>query len=277
MSINAPSIWLTHFPQPTANSNKYTRGSAAIYGGYPVTGAARLAALACAKIGAGLTSVLVSEKAFTVYASSLLSVMVKPYQSAQALNGLLSDSRISTLLIGPGAGINAETKNHALAFLATHKPIVLDADAISVFEGDLETLKNAIQSPCVLTPHEGEFARLMALPKNPTAQQRQIAAQLAAKTLNAVVVLKGFETIIAAPNAEPIINQHASPYLATAGSGDVLAGMITGLLAQGMPPQLAAAAAVWMHGECAIRLGAGLIAEDLSAKISELLAQLLDH
>jgi ADP-dependent NAD(P)H-hydrate dehydratase / NAD(P)H-hydrate epimerase len=270
MLENSPALWLNQIPKLTALVNKYTRGNVVIYGGYPVTGAARLAALASSRVGAGLTSIVVPEQAFPIYASSMLSIMVKPYQNDAELNTLLSDERISAFLIGPGAGVNEKTKKYTMALLASKTPVVVDADAISVFKDDAQGLSKAVKDQCVLTPHEGEFARVFG----EITDRRQAVLQ-AANMTGAVMVLKGHETIIASPSGELVINKNATPNLATAGSGDVLAGIITGLLAQGMPAFLAAAAAVWLHGECAKVFGVGLIAEDLPNILPQVLKKMI--
>lgn len=223
-----------------------------------MTGAARLACRAAARIGAGLTTVAVSSSAFSIYAATLLSVMVYPLTSEQEFEHLLTDRRFTAYLIGPGAGVNDETRNRALAMLRTGRPTVLDADAITAFQSDPDTLFRAIAGQCVLTPHEGEFQRLFdATGDKPT--RARVASQLS----GAVIVLKGADTVIAAPDGRQIINRNAPPTLATAGSGDVLSGILLGLLAQGMPPFHAAAAGVWIHGEAAKVFGPGLLAEDL--------------
>ncbi len=265
---NSPKLWSSDLPKLDKNSNKYTRGHAMIVGGYPLTGAARLSAMAAARIGSGLTTIIAPEIAFPIYASALTSIMVRPFKTSEDFAQLLSDNRISAFLIGPGAGVNDETKKQTHSILSTGKPAVLDADAISVFENDSEGLKLAIKGACVITPHQGEFERLFKLDKD-----RIKSASLAARELGAVVVLKGHETIIASPDGKLALNKNAPPTLATAGSGDVLAGMITGLLAQGMTPYLAAAAAVWLHGEAANQFGLGLIAEDLPQLLPKVLEQ----
>jgi len=270
MLENSPALWLDQLPRPNAKSNKYSRGYALIYGGYPVTGAARLAALACARSGAGLTALAVSEKAFPIYASSMLSIMVKPYANDEALDLLINDQRIAAYLIGPGAGVNEKTKKYAIAMLANKKPAVVDADAISVFNDDAQGLSTAVKGQCVLTPHEGEFARVFG-----EIADRSQAALHAASMTGAVMVLKGHETIIASPSGELIINKNAPSNLATAGSGDVLAGIITGFLAQEMPAFLAAAAGAWVHGECAKMFGVGLIAEDLPGMLPQVLNRMI--
>jgi NAD(P)H-hydrate epimerase len=172
---------------------------------------------------------------------------------------LLDDRRFSGLLIGPGSGVNEETRTRVLAMLRSARPTVLDADAISVFQDDPPSLDRAIIGPCILTPHEGEFSRLF----DPSGD-KLFRTRAAARRCGAVIVLKGSDTVIVAPDGRAIINTNAPPTLATAGAGDVLSGILLGLLAQGMEPFLAAAAAVWLHGAAATEFGPGLIAEDLA-------------
>jgi ADP-dependent NAD(P)H-hydrate dehydratase / NAD(P)H-hydrate epimerase len=266
---NNPKLWSTLLPKPDKVSNKYTRGHTVIVGGYPLTGASRLSAMAAARIGSGLTTLLVPEIAFNIYASALTSIMVRPFGDNATFNQTINDARITCFLIGPGAGINEETRNQAITLLKVAKPVVLDADAISVFQDDFDLLKSNIQHDCVLTPHEGEFKRLFELTDN-----RVTSAKQAAKKCGAIIVLKGNETIIAAPDGKTTINHNAPPTLATGGTGDVLAGMIAGLIAQGMPPFFAAAAATWIHGEAAKLFGIGLIAEDLPQLLPNVLKKL---
>lgn len=256
--VNSPQLWKTALPQIDAGDNKYSRGHAVIFGGYPLTGASRMAARAAARMGAGLTTIAVSDEALPIYAAALESVMVKSISATQDREQLISDDRVTAYLIGPGAGVTAETRKLVLQLLATGKPLVIDADAISVFQHDPKTLFDAIHGPCVLTPHEGEFSRIFTM-----SGSREQRAQSAAEMAHATVVLKGAQTLIATPNNPLIINESAPANLATAGTGDVLAGMILGLLAQKMNTNLASAAAVWMHGVAAKKFGKGLIAEDL--------------
>lgn len=256
--VNSPQLWKAALPQIDAGDNKYSRGHAVVFGGYPLTGASRVAARAAARMGAGLTTIAVSDEALPIYAAALESVMVKSISAMQDREQLISDDRVTAYLIGPGAGVTAETRKLVLQLLATRKPLVIDADAISVFQNDPKTLFDAIHGPCVLTPHEGEFARIFAM--SGSREQRAISA---AEMAHATVVLKGANTLIATPNSPLIINENAPANLATAGTGDVLAGMILGLLAQNMNANLASAAAVWMHGVAAKKFGKGLIAEDL--------------
>lgn len=258
MFENTPSRWIDALPAVTHRANKYSRGHALLWGGYPTTGAARMAARAAARVGAGLTTIAVDTVALPVYAAALTSIMVHSVAEQHDLDLLLRDQRISALLIGPGAGVTEETRTRALAMLATGRPVVLDADALTVFRHDLVSLRRAVCGPCVLTPHEGEFTRLFDSTGDKLSRARD-----AARRSGAIIILKGSDTVIAAPDGDAIINSNAPPTLATGGSGDVLAGIVLGLLAQGMTPFLAAAAAVWLHGAAAAEYGPGLLAEDL--------------
>ena len=266
---NMPDLWRTKLPQLQAMENKYSRGHALLYGGYPMTGAARLAARAAARCGAGLTTIAVPAQAFGIYASLLTSIIALPLEQDEDFSRLLEDRRYSAFLIGPGAGLGDETRARALAMLATRKPVVLDADAISVFASRPDDLFQAIHGPCVITPHEGEFSRIFD-----AAGDKLTRARRAARRSGAVVVLKGADTVVAAPDGRAVINSNAPSTLATAGSGDVLGGIILGLLTQGMDAFPAAAAAVWMHGDAACEFGPGLLAEDLPDLLPSVLRRL---
>lgn len=255
---NDPHLWLAGLPRPADVDNKYSRGHALIVGGHPMTGAARMAARAAARAGAGLTTIAVPAAVWPVYAASAESVMIAPFADDEAFTRILAERRHSAFLIGPGAGLGEQTRAHALAILAGARPTVLDADAITAFQADPAALLREIHQACVLTPHEGEFRRLFDLQGAKLARARAAAA-----SSGAVVVLKGADTVIAAPDGRAAINSNAPPTLATAGAGDVLAGILVGLLAQGMDAWRAASAATWMHGAAAAAFGPGLIAEDL--------------
>ncbi len=255
---NGPALWRHALPRIATGGNKYGRGHALICGGGVMTGAARLSARAAARAGAGLTTIAVPEPAWAVYAAALTSIMVKPIGGAHAFAELLEDKRLSASLIGPGAGVTPQTRSHAEALLATGRAVVLDADAITVFKDDPLALFARITGPCVMTPHDGEFARLF-----PTDGDKITRTRRAAALSGAVIVLKGSDTVIAAPDGRVAINTNAPDTLATAGSGDALAGFILGLLAQHMDAFHAACAGVWLHGEAANVFGPGLIAEDL--------------
>jgi hydroxyethylthiazole kinase-like uncharacterized protein yjeF len=267
---NDPALWRDDLPQLRAAGNKYSRGHALLWGGYPTTGAARMAARAAARAGAGLTTIAVSPEGLPIYAAALTSIMVRAAAAPADLGELLADKRFNALLIGPGAGVDAATRARALAMLATRRAVLLDADAISSFAAARETLFAAVAGPCVLTPHEGEFTRLFD-----ASGDKLSRARAAARTSGAVIVLKGADTVIAAPDGRAVINSNAPATLATAGSGDVLGGMILGLLAQGMEAFAAAAAGVWLHGAAAADFGPGLLAEDLPDLLPGVLRRLL--
>ena len=296
---NAPGLWLQRFPQLLVEAHKYTRGHALVVSGPPdSTGAARLGARAALRVGAGLVTVASPLLAFPVNAAHLTAIMLKPFEAPAGLAKILEDKRLNAVLIGPGCGVGAATRQLVRTALASDAAAVLDADALTSFaldapapdtrpsfgylspsaapaESGPQALFKAIAARpnkhVVLTPHEGEFKRLFgALPGSKLDR-----ARAAAKASGAVVVLKGADTVIASPDGRAAINDNAPPWLATAGSGDVLAGFVTGLLAQGMPAFEAACAAVWLHGECANVFGPGLIAEDLPEVLPKVLAKLL--
>lgn len=214
---NSPALWISDLPRPHNGGNKYSRGHALVSGGYPITGAARMAARAAARAGAGLITIAVPEIAFPIYAASLTSIMVQPLVAPEDFETLLADDRISAFLIGPGAGIGDVTRSRVLAILSTGRPTVLDADAITAFENDPASLFRSIVGPCVLTPHDGEFRRLFD-----PGGDKLTRTRTAARCSGAVIVLKGSDTVIAAPDGRTIVNTNAPPTLATAGSGDVL-------------------------------------------------------
>lgn len=257
--INAPGLWLHRLPWPEAGFNKYSRGHAVVVGGAEMTGAARLAAQAARRAGAGLVTIAAPPEAFTVYASGAPGTLVKPVADSVGLAAFLADARRNAVLVGPGCGVTERTRDQALAALAARRTCVLDADALSIFAADPETLFSAIDAPCLLTPHEGEYARLFA----DGGSDKISRARHAAQRSGAVVLLKGADTVIATPDGRAVINANAPSELATAGSGDVLAGLALGLIAQGMDVFDAACAATWIHGAAAGDFGPGLIAEDL--------------
>jgi NAD(P)H-hydrate epimerase len=255
---NGPALWHDAFPWPVADGHKYRRGHALIAGGAVMTGAARLAARAAARAGVGLVTVAAPSAVLVIYATSLTGVIVQPIEGSGDFAKLLADVRRNAVLVGPGAGTSELTHEFVVAALATGRAVVLDADVFAVFAGRAAGLKAMIAGPTLLTPHEGEFARLF-----PTEGDKLTRARRAARESGATVLLKGADTVIASPDGWAAINSNAPPELATAGSGDVLAGLAVGLLAQGMTPPLAGAAAAWLHGDAAHRFGPGLVAEDV--------------
>ncbi len=263
---NEPRLWRKLFPFPDAQSHKYSRGTALIRGGAVMTGAARLAARAAQRMGAGLVTLAAPSVALPIYAKALESVIVRPCDTAAEWQALLDDARQPALLIGPGLGIGEAQRKEVLQALAVKRPTVLDADALTNFADAPEALFSQVHGECVMTPHEGEFARLFPRLKG----EKTARACAAAEQAGCVVLLKGAETVVAF-GQEAVVNHNAPPWLATAGAGDVLAGMILGLIAQKMPVFWAAAAAAWAHGRIAALHGPGLIAEDVVEGIPELI------
>lgn len=266
---NAPALWREHWRRPRLDDHKYRRGHALVAGGRTMMGAARLAAEAARRIGCGLVTIAAAGAVRAIYAAGAPGTIVATADDDAAFAALAGDSGRNVVLLGPGAGVDEETGIRVLEALATGKPCVLDADALTVFAAAPERLFGAIQGPCLLTPHEGEFARLFSLEGDKLAR-----ARAAARMSRAVLLLKGPDTVIADPDGRAVINDNAPPTLATAGSGDVLAGMIVGLIGRGMPVFDAACAGVWLHGWIASRFGPGLIAEDLIAGLPAALAAL---
>jgi len=267
---NTPGLWGDELPRPGADGHKYRRGHALVAGGgMTSSGAARLSARAALRAGAGLVTLSCPRSSLMVNAARLDAVMVDTADGIDDWRALVDDRRRSAFLIGPGHGVNDRTREFVLAALGTGKPCVLDADALTVFQDDPAALFDAIRGPCILTPHDGEFARLFDVTGDKPARVRRAAA-----AAGAVVVLKGADTVVADRDGRLAINDNAPPDLATAGSGDVLAGFCLGLLAQGMAAFPAACAAVWLHGAAGAARGPGLIAEDLPEALPGVLRRL---
>jgi len=266
---NVPALWQAELPQLRLTGHKYDRGHAVIASGPSwSTGAARLAARSALRAGAGLVTIASPRDALAVNASASLAVMVRPVDGAAELTQFLGDRRLNAFAIGPGLGVGTATCELVLAGLAGERGVVLDADALTSFASDPERLAAAIaqrrNQATIMTPHEGEFHRYFnSLNEDTKVGSKLDRTRLAARLTGAVVLLKGGDTVVAAPDGRAAIAANAPAYLATAGAGDVLTGFTTGLLAQGMPAFEAAAAAVWLHGEAALAFGPGLIAEDL--------------
>ncbi|MDE2631227.1 MAG: NAD(P)H-hydrate dehydratase, partial [Alphaproteobacteria bacterium] len=273
---NAPDRWRYNFPWPDPLAHKYGRGHALIVSGPAhATGAARLAARGALRIGAGLVSVASPPESVSVNAAHLTAIMVKPFDGPDGLAGLLKDKRLNAVVIGPGCGVGRPILHLVDAALASEASVVLDADALTAIAHDVKGHLTRPHARVVLTPHEGEFERLFPglLARMPT---RLHAAREAAAITNCTVLLKGPDTVIASPKGDAAINANAPPWLATAGSGDVLAGFVAGLLAQGMGAFEATCAAVWLHGEAANLFGPGLISEDLPEQLPAVLKRLFD-
>lgn len=235
-----------------------------------MTGAARLASRAAARIGAGMVTIASPPEAVPVYASDWPGFLITEVADAEAFAKLFDDGRKNAVLVGPGGGVSELTRQNVLSALGSGRATVLDADALTVFGDSPDVLFDAIKdSPVVLTPHEGEFERLFD-----TAGDKISRCREAAKRSGAVVLLKGADTVIAAPDGRLVLNENAPPDLATAGAGDVLAGCIAGLLAQGANCFDSACAAAWLHGAAATAFGPGLVAGDLPDCLPNVLKKL---
>jgi NAD(P)H-hydrate epimerase len=277
MFENGPAVWGDDYPWLDPAGHKYERGHTIVVSGPAyATGAARLAARAALRVGSGLVSVASPPDAVPINAAALTAIMVKPFAGSGGLAALLQDKRFNSVAIGPGCGTGASTRDMVAAVLASSASAVIDADALTSFKDDPNALFLLLREPAVLTPHEGEFERVFPglLARSATRVEAVRAAAAAAKC---TVLLKGPDTAIASPDGRVAINTNAPPTLATAGSGDVLAGLIAGLMAQGMDSYNAAGAAVWLHGEAASLFGPGLIAEDLPELLPAALSELKDR
>lgn len=268
---NAPGLW--RLPRPDPAGHKYTRGHVLAVGG-SMTGAIRLALRGARRVGAGLASVYCAPADAALYAADQPGVIVLSGEGSAdaAFLAALADRRRNAVIIGPGHGDPALLCRRVGAILESGRACVLDADVFGAFADAPSLLFDAVRGPAILTPHAGEFARLF--PDLDAGADRLAAARVAAERSHAVVVLKGSDTVIAAPDGRAAINANAPPWLATGGAGDVLAGFAAGLLAQGLPAFEAACAAVWLHGAAAAGFGPGLIAEDLPDGLPRVLAEL---
>lgn len=272
--LNEPPLWGRYWSPPQPDGHKYARGHAVVVSGpIAATGAARLAATAALRAGAGLVTVASPPGALVVNASHLTAVMVRSFKKAAGLSELLADKRLNAVAIGPGAGVSPDTRGLVSVCLDGGRAVVLDADALTSFQSDpanlFEQIRSRAERDVVLTPHDGEYRRLFESRESTgnVSECKLEKARRAAAESGAVIVLKGYDTVIASPDGRAAINANAPAWLATAGSGDVLTGIAAGLLAQGMPGFEAAAMAVWLHGAAAAYFGPGMIAEDLAPAI----------
>lgn len=269
---NDLSLWGKRFPWPAMDAHKHTRGRLKVVSGEMwSTGAARLAARGALRIGAGAVTVLSPPGALAVNAAHLEAVMLAPFGTEADLAVAAEDA--DAVIIGPAAGVGEATAQNLQALARTGAALVVDADALTSFRHDPDELFACLDRDDVLTPHPGEFERIFPglLGRSP---ERIAAAREAAKRAGSVVLLKGADTVIAAPDGRAAVSLNGSPWLATAGSGDVLAGFIGGLIVQGMESFEAACAGAWIHAECGARHGPGLIAEDLPGLAPAVLAEL---
>ncbi|MGJ4893134.1 NAD(P)H-hydrate dehydratase [Bradyrhizobium sp. HKCCYLRH3099] len=280
---NDPELWHGRFPVPRIDGHKYARGHVlAVSGDVTATGASRMAARAALRAGAGLVTLASPRDALAVNAAALTAVMVRAADTAIEFGELLGDKRYNTCVIGPGTGVSERTRDLVFTALAAQRHLVLDADALTSFADApsrlFEQIKTAPEAQIVLTPHEGEFPRLFSdLSNKYPGRSKLERVRDAAARCGAVVLLKGADTTVAAPDGRAAIAANAPPWLATAGAGDVLAGIIAGLLAQGVPAFEAASIGVWMHGEAGSEAGPGLIAEDLTETLPAVFRRLYDR
>ncbi|MBB3974419.1 NAD(P)H-hydrate dehydratase [Hansschlegelia beijingensis] len=274
--LNRPELWADAVPTPAIDAHKYTRGHVAVWSGPALrTGAARLAAVAAFRAGAGAVTIVGERDALQVHAAHVTAIMLREPGEDGGWADILKERRVAAVAIGPGAGVGDGARLALAQARAAGCATVIDADVFSMFPGDPEGLAKLIatgQGGAALTPHDGEFARLFG--SAAPAGSRLERATAAAARLGAVIVLKGPDTVVAAPDGRAAIADNAPPDLATAGAGDVLAGICAGLMAQRAPAFEAAAAAVWLHGEAAKVVGRGLIADDLPAALPAVLQRL---
>lgn len=270
LAENTPAQWQAEIPSEGSDTHKYKRGHLVVFsGGANATGAARMSAMAGLKAGAGLVTIASPNDALAVNSGMLTAIMLHAVDDEAALQAWLSDRRLSTFVLGPGFGAGEKARRFCLALADRH--LVLDADGITSFRDHPKQLFDAFaEGPTrlVLTPHEGEFARLFPDIAANVSLSKVDKARAAAARAHAAIIYKGADSVIAAPDGRALINANAPPWLATAGSGDVLAGIVGALMAQGAPAFEAAAAGVWLHGLAGQRAGKGLTAEDLVASVS---------
>jgi ADP-dependent NAD(P)H-hydrate dehydratase / NAD(P)H-hydrate epimerase len=280
---NRPELWASKLPRPAPRGHKYSRGhTVVVSGGASTTGAARLAARGALRAGAGLVTLASPREALNVNAAASLAVMVRPVDGAEELAGFLTDERRNAVVLGPGGGVGRALREQVQAAMGSAAALVLDADALTSFAETPEALMAQIGNrhgrAVVMTPHEGEFSRLFkAIDRDANVKSKIEKTRLAAGLSGAIVLFKGPDTVVAAPDGRATIAGNAPPDLATAGSGDVLAGMIGGLMAQGMPGFEAASSAAWLHGEAAREFGPGLISEDLPEALPAVYRRLFDR
>lgn len=279
--VNDPVLWNRFLTVPRRDQHKYSRGAVAVFsGGVTSTGAGRLSAMAAARIGAGAVTVYSPASAISANAAHLTSIMLRKVDDRDDLAAALAARAPDAVVLGPGFELPRGPADMTLAVLQDLKRgiLVLDADGITAFRDRPEALFGAVgasSADLVLTPHEGEFVRLFPDIASDRTLSKPDKARQAAKRAGGVIVYKGPDTVIASPDGKAVINANGSPWLATAGSGDVLAGFIAGLGAQGVPSFDAACAAVWLHAEAASRFGLGLIAEDLPGLVPGVLRDLM--
>jgi NAD(P)H-hydrate epimerase len=265
-------LWAAALPRPGAGDHKYSRGHVLAAGGASMIGAGCLTVRAAQRAGAGMVTCAVPVQQAPLYRLALESAVVRSAKDTRAFRDILEARPVDCAVIGPGLGVFAPGAHEkVLSILRSGAPAVLDADALSLFEEMPQTLFDQIAGPVLLTPHEGEFRRLFPDLAADTGTGKLHRAREAAARSGAVVLLKGADTVIAAPDGTAVLNTDAPPDLATAGAGDVLSGTAAGLIAGGMPIFAAACAAAFATGAAARRAGPGLIASDLPGHLPSVL------
>ena len=267
--LNLPKNWKAHLPKPKPETHKYSRGHTFVLGGSVYsTGASRLGAEAALRIGSGAVTILAESKSLDIYAYHTTSIMLKKVSQLESI--LSYKKHPKSILIGPGCGVDYHTEEYLKKILKSKTPCVIDADALTLIANKPNSFIPQLHPNCVLTPHEGEFKRLFDL-----SSDKITSTQISSKMTGSVIVFKGADTVICSPSGRVCIDNNSTPWLSTAGSGDVLAGLISGLLSQGMDPFDAACAGVWIHGELGTRLGPGLISENICTGLPKLLSDLI--
>ena len=271
---NSPNLWIKYFPWKLPLGHKYSRGKVFIYGGKrEFVGATILSSLAALRTGTGSVKIVCSKRTLHTYLVKFPSVLKVEINNIHALKKLLKKEKITSFLIGPGAGSNKEIKKITKLILKRVKYVVLDADALTCFKNDLKSLYVLLDKNKIITPHIREFHRIFPKIKKNLSNIEKIKE--ARKLIKSNIILKGPKTIILSYDKKIVINEHSSPELAVIGSGDVLSGLVVSLIGKKkMNPFEAGCAATWLHGDIAKKHGKGLIAEDIAKGIPLALARL---
>ena len=263
LTKNTPNLWVKHFPWKKASGHKYSRGRVAIYGGKKeFVGATILSSLSALKVGTGSVKIICSKNTIQTYSVKFPSVLKAEINSVHELKKFLNREKITSILIGPGAGSNRKTKEVTKLILKKVKYVVLDADALTCFKNDVKLLYSLLDKNKIITPHIAEFHKIFPKIRKNISNIEKIRE--ASKIIKSNIVLKGPNTIILSYDKKIVINYHSSPELAVIGSGDVLSGFVVSLIGEKkMNPFLAGCAATWLHGDIAKKYGKGLISEDI--------------
>ena len=275
---NSPKLWINQFPWKKTQGYKYSRGRVVICGGLKqFTGATILSSQAALRTGTGSVKILCTKNTLQIYSLKFPSALKAEINSIYGLKKFLNKEKITSILVGPGAGSNNKTKKIVILILKKIKYVVLDADALTCFRDDLKLFYSLLDKNKIITPHLGEFHKIFPKIKRKIGSIEKVQAAL--KLIKTNIILKGSNSIIASYNKkEIVVNKHTSPELAVIGSGDVLSGMVVSLVGQKkMSPFKAGCAAVWLHGDIAKNYGRGLIAEDIVKGISSSLKSLKNH